>query len=249
MAPWGAYKGTGDGFSDRLEVTGAAVAEFTVSVVIPALNEGPRVGRAIQSVLRQTHPVNEIIVVDDGSTDNTAEAVARFGDAVVLIRQANQGAAAARNAGLRRAGSEWVAFLDADDEWLPDHIEAARESISRHPEVVWYSAAFEQRSESGAHLYRAQADPALLHDGVIEDYFLAAPRTDFAVNGMLVRRSVFDAVGLFNAQLGRGEDVDMWFRIACRYPRLAYSNALASIYWRRQGSLTGPPVPSTSPPI
>lgn len=214
--------------------------EFSVSVVIPAYNESPRIGRALDSVLQQTWPVDEIIVVDDGSTDGTSDVVARYGDSITCIRQDNQGLAAARNAGIRRARCAWIALLDADDEWLPDHIEQAWNQLHSHPEIMWYCAAFERRTEEGVWLPYGRLDSTLARDGIIENYFIAEARSRFScASSMVVRRSVFAQVGLFNPDISKhGEDLDMWFRIALRYPRLAYSASVGCIYWTRQGSIT-----------
>ncbi|HOM77565.1 MAG TPA: glycosyltransferase family A protein, partial [Anaerohalosphaeraceae bacterium] len=89
----------------------------SISVVIPAYNCQAYIRRAIDSVLGQSRPADEIIVVDDGSTDGTAEAVRTYGAKVILIQQENAGVSAARNAGIRAASGDWIAFLDADDEW------------------------------------------------------------------------------------------------------------------------------------
>ncbi|MFN3301364.1 MAG: glycosyltransferase family 2 protein, partial [Sediminibacterium sp.] len=95
----------------------------TVSVVIPLYNKGKYIERAISSVLAQTYPPLEIIVVDDGSTDNGPERVLKFNDPrIILIRQENRGPGAARNTGLARAKGKYIAFLDADDEWLPNFL-------------------------------------------------------------------------------------------------------------------------------
>jgi glycosyltransferase involved in cell wall biosynthesis len=218
---------------------------FGVSAVVPAYNEAPRIGRAIQSVLAQTQPVNEVIVVDDGSTDRTADVVASFGDAITLVRQTNQGLAVARNTGIRRARNEWIAFLDADDEWLPDHIRNAGGRIRDHPEIGWYCAAFERRSDDGTLIFQSQVDNSLLLDGVIENYFLAEADSNFSrPSSMLVRKSVFDEVGLFNVEINQyGEDLDMWFRIALRYPAIGYSKSAGCIYWQREGSITSGSTP------
>ena len=110
---------------------------ITVSAVIPAYNAGKYVGRAIESVLAQTHKADEIIVVNDGSSDDTAEVVERFGGAVRFIRQENAGASVARNTGIEAATSEWIAFLDADDEWLPNKLKLQTEHLERNPKLVW----------------------------------------------------------------------------------------------------------------
>ncbi len=95
----------------------------TVSVVIPAYNAEAVLPRALESVFQQTHPVEEVIVVNDGSRDRTAEVMASYGAKIIGIHTDNRGAAAARNSGIQRATSHWIAFLDADDEWHADKME------------------------------------------------------------------------------------------------------------------------------
>jgi cellulose synthase/poly-beta-1,6-N-acetylglucosamine synthase-like glycosyltransferase len=102
----------------------AASASVTVSVIIPAYNAAPQIGRAIESALAQTHAPLEILVVDDGSRDRTAEIVGRLPPPVRLIRKENGGPATARNLGAREARGEWLALLDADDWWFPDKLRA-----------------------------------------------------------------------------------------------------------------------------
>jgi glycosyltransferase involved in cell wall biosynthesis len=104
--------------------------EPRISAVIPAFNRGRTIGRAIESALAQTRPPIEIVVVDDGSTDNTAAAVATYGDSVRYVYQPNAGASAARNRGVESATAPWVAFLDSDDYWSDDHLERMAEAIS-----------------------------------------------------------------------------------------------------------------------
>src|SRR5262245_40114640 len=106
-----------------------------VSVVIPTYNSGRFIADAIDSVLANGRSETELLVVDDWSTDDTAEIVARYGSAVTLIRQANAGAAVARNAGMRLARGRYIAFLDADDVWLPGKIEAQVAHLDRHRDV------------------------------------------------------------------------------------------------------------------
>ncbi len=115
---------------------------ITVSVVIPAYNAAKYIGRAIDSVLAQTRPADEIIVVDDGSTDNTADVAHGYGDKIRFIRQENAGASVARNTGIEAATSEWIAFLDADDEWLPQKLQLQTEHLRRNPNLVWTTGNF-----------------------------------------------------------------------------------------------------------
>ncbi len=101
-----------------------------ISVVIPTFNRGYVVGEAINSALSQTISAGEIIVVDDGSTDDTSKILGEFGDEIVVIRQENRGVSAARNAGVERARGDWIAFLDSDDLWLPNRIAVLRQDIA-----------------------------------------------------------------------------------------------------------------------
>ncbi len=153
--------------------------DFAVSVVIPAYNEAPRITRALRSVLDQTHPVNEIIVVDDGSTDDTSDVVSQFSERVICIRQSNQGLSAARNTGISQAKSDWVAFLDADDEWLPSHIENAKIILTANPELMWYCAAFERRREDGVSEYIHQVEDNFIKTSIIQNYFALRRRQVF----------------------------------------------------------------------
>src|SRR5579863_7730993 len=107
----------------------------TVSVVIPAYKAAHTIGRALDSLLAQTRPADEILIIDDGSPDDIAGAVAPYGDRVTLLRKPNSGAASARNAGLDRVRGEWVAFLDADDYWEPHKLERQLDVLRWHPEV------------------------------------------------------------------------------------------------------------------
>ena len=108
----------------------AFALEPRISVVIPAFNREQTVGRAIESVLAQTRPPAQILLVDDGSTDGTAASIARYSDRVEYVCQPNAGASAARNDGVERATSAWVAFLDSDDHWFDDHLERMADAIA-----------------------------------------------------------------------------------------------------------------------
>jgi GT2 family glycosyltransferase len=194
------------------------VAGAGVSVVIAAYNAEGCVARAIRSVLAQTVPVRELIVVDDGSRDATAYVVRAFGGSVTLIRQENAGPGAARNRGARCATGELLAFLDADDEFLPGMIADVASALARHTRAG---------AASGAHFYetaglraRRPAPGRVLGGsrvGVVPDYFEVARRTSIALVGAtVIRRHVFDAVGGFREDIRFGEDIDLWTRIAGR---------------------------------
>ena len=133
--------------------------DVSFSVIIPAYNCADVIGRAIDSVLTQTCPASEIIVVDDGSTDNTAEIVKDYGDVVHYFRQENQGPSGARNRGIQEACSDWVAFLDADDVWYPDKLRRQAELISHAPELGVVFCNWYNRDEHGKVLCEGFANP------------------------------------------------------------------------------------------
>jgi len=127
------------------------------SVIIPAYNAAATLARAIDSVRAQSWPAHEIIVVDDGSTDATAEVARQYGDAVRLIRQANSGVSVARNAGASAATGDWLAFLDADDWYAPDRIKLHAEWIADDPALDFLTGDYEYRDEAGTLLGTSMA--------------------------------------------------------------------------------------------
>lgn len=189
---------------------------FNVSVVIPAFNEATRINRSIQSVLNQSLPVKEIIVVDDGSTDETAHVVANYYPAVTCIRQENQGLAGARNTGIKQARYEWIALLDADDEWTPNHIENAASILRQHEGIEWFFAAFDVRNPDGGLFHGSRLKEKYLRGDLVKDYFNAQAETGFSCSSsVLVKAEIFTQIGMFNMEIKHyGEDLDMWFRIA-----------------------------------
>jgi len=201
----------------------------SISVVIPAYNCQAYIRRAIDSVLGQSRPADEIIVVDDGSTDGTAEAVRTYGAKVILIQQENAGVSAARNAGIRAASGDWIAFLDADDEWLADKLQAQDDLFTHYPQLKWSYANFVKQSGPAAkpeHPQRKNPDKPFF-----DDYFNAYCHGFFAWTGtVMLDRSVCDTVGLFEPGMKRGQDNDLWYRIAYQYPQVGYLSQPLAVY-------------------
>ena len=188
-----------------------AAAEPSVAAVIPVYNGAAFVADAIESVLAQTHPVAECIVVDDGSTDATPEVVRRFGDAVRLVRQPNAGVAAARNRGASASGARYVAFLDADDAWAPEKLErqlAAAASVGGPAMVVCDLETFDESGVLGRVAMRP--GPDTLRDMVLFE----GVETVSCSSTALLERSLFDALGGFDPQLSQSADWDFTAR-AC----------------------------------
>jgi glycosyltransferase involved in cell wall biosynthesis len=184
-----------------------------VSVVIPTYNLARLLPEAVASVRAQGRTDVEIIVVDDGSTDETPELLERLsreGD-LRCFRQENAGAAAARNRGIREARKDWVAFLDADDFWLAGKLDAQFEALAGKPSAAFSYTDVRIRQEGGA-----ETDLAC---GTTERPLLPQMLAGnmFATPTVLVRRDCFDAVGLFDARLRTGEDWDMWMRLAAHF--------------------------------
>ncbi|MFC1782233.1 glycosyltransferase family 2 protein [Planctomycetota bacterium] len=208
---------------------------YRVCVVIPAYNCGEVIGRTIDSVLSQTRPAQEIIVVDDGSTDDTGAEVEKFGSKVRYIAQVNAGPSAARNRGIEAAGCEWIAFLDGDDEWLPEKLEKQLGLLERHPELVWTTGNFWRclcgTERRACDIAPTKAKRLLGGKDFFDSYFRAYTAQAAGWTGsMLIKRSVLHEAGLFRESLNSGEDLDMWWRIAYRWPQIGYVTEPVAIY-------------------
>lgn len=181
-----------------------------VSVVIPAFNAARVIARAVHSVLEQDWQPIEVIVVDDGSTDGTVEAVEALGAPELrVIRQANTGAAAARNRGIRESRGAFVAFLDADDTWLPGRLTRTVEPMLADPAIgLCYCRAWREPEGGGPRrLMHAEAVARLHPCGIYPPRYICTPAAT-------VRREVLDRVGLFDESMTNLEDVDLFIRLA-----------------------------------
>lgn len=188
----------------------------TVSVIIPAYNAERWIGEAIASVLSQTYRELEIIVVDDGSSDATCRIVKDYGDSVIYLHKSNGGQGSARNTGILNATGQYIAFLDADDAWLPTKLEVQMKVLGGNSDLQWvYSDALVFEGVTGRQLYVMGDKTKMQFGGVLRPLLLH----DFIPSSTpVVKRAVFDHVGLFDEALSlRGvEDWDMWLRIAAR---------------------------------
>jgi len=197
-----------------------------ISVIIPSYNAAPVICRAIDSVLAQTYSDYEIIVVDDGSTDNTAEIIKKYGDKVRYLYQNSAGAGVARNTGIAAAKREWIAFLDADDQWLPDKLRLQTELLARNPELQWCATNYTQTDgvRSAPSISPSAIKTVLAGRDYIENYFVEATKDRCRIwtTTVVVHNSVFSKIGGFDPQFLRGQDTDMWWRIAHLYPQIGY---------------------------
>lgn len=185
-----------------------------VSVVIPTYNRAERVVVAVSSVLDQTFRDHEVLVVDDGSTDGTGEALNRFRGRIHVIRhERNRGVSAARNTGILAAGAPLIAFLDSDDRWLSEKLETQVRFFRDHPDAVAC-----QTQEIWMRRGR-RVNPAQRHLKPSGDIFKPSlVRCLVSPSAVMLRRSLLEEVGLFDEGLPVCEDYDLWLRIACRHP-------------------------------
>jgi glycosyltransferase involved in cell wall biosynthesis len=189
----------------------------TVSVVIPTYNRAGSVGLALDSVLAQTRPADEIIVVDDGSSDATPEVLAGYGGRIRVIRQENAGVSAARNAGIRAATGQWVAFLDSDDEWFPEKLAVQIAAVEKEPRLVAHgtNAELVMAGETIAMFeLRGRHDLGRAGCTVVERPLTLALQDLFCTQAVMARKQALEEAGLFEVGMSICEDFDLLARLA-----------------------------------
>ena len=198
-----------------------------VSVIVPTYNSARYLPEAIDSVLGQTYRDFEIIVVDDGSTDNTQGVLARYAEQIRVVRQSNQGSAAARNAGILAARGEFIAFLDADDLWLPQKLERQMPLFDERPEIGWVYSDYREFGESGLSAQSFFERQSLCPPP--EGRVLLALARDCITSTItvVIRASCLQEAGLFDRTFRRAQDYDMWLRLAARFPVGCVDDVLA----------------------
>jgi len=198
-----------------------------VSVIIPCYNYGRYLRQAIQSALDQTFTDFEVIVVDDGSTDDTSKVARSFEDSRVrYVWQENKGLPGARNTGIRASSGEYVAFLDADDWFLPRKLELQTGFLDEHPEVGLVASGWIETDEQGNALRRVEPWRWKPYLGLAE-CVMGVP---VVVHAVLVRRYWLDAVDLFDERLLWVEDWDLWLRLAVEGCRLTWLPTIVCCY-------------------
>ena len=188
------------------------MGESLISVIIPTYNREKMLVEAVQSVLEQSYRNFEIIVVDDGSTDNTKLSLKQYKDQLTLIHQCNRGPSAARNTGIKAAKGEFLAFLDSDDLWKPDKLKIQKDYIKKHPEILIC-----QTEEIWIRQGR-RVNPMKKHkkySGWIFDKML--PLCIVSPSAVMIHREIFTSVGLFDESLPACEDYDLWLRIGLHH--------------------------------
>ncbi len=217
-------------------------APARISVIIPAYNAAATIGKAIDSILAQGYPAHEIIVVDDGSTDRTGETVQTYGERVTYVHQDNAGPSAARNRGVQQASGEWIAFLDADDWYLPDRLNTHAEMIRDDPKLDFLVGSFDYVAPQG-HLIAASIVGAefgkqlLARDGkqgrvALEGKeiggFIADQFSD--TRCLTLPKTTFLTLGGFPLDLRICEDVVFMLRLCARSHRIGVTCQSLAVY-------------------
>jgi glycosyltransferase involved in cell wall biosynthesis len=210
-------------------------SEPLVSVVIPAYNVAWCIGRAVDSVLAQDYRAREVIVVNDGSTDGTLAVLEAYHGAITLIDQENRGMSAARNVAIRNARGAYIAFLDADDRWLPEKLSRQVDLMESRPEIGFCSTTARVEDGEGKilNLWRC-------HHGTTEmltTLFAENAAIAGGCSAVMVRKQLFDRVGLFDESLRGFEDPDLWMRLAAVSGYQCIDETLAVIL-RREKSVS-----------
>ena len=204
-----------------------------ISVVIPTFNRLKTLIPAVESVLNQTSPVDEIIVVDDGSTDATSGEIRRCYPQIKLIQQSNLGVSAARNAGIKQANFDWIALLDSDDSWLPEKITSIRKAKYQQPEYLLFHSdeiwirrgvrvnAMKKHSKSGGWIFEN-----------------CLPLCVISPSAAVFHKSLLQSSGYFDETLPACEDYDLWLKICHQYPVCYIDKPLITKYGGHQDQLS-----------
>ena len=204
-----------------------------ISAIIPTFNRAHLLPRAVDSILSQTLPPHSVIIVDDGSTDGTEKLIKKNYPEIKYLKQDNLGVSAARNAGITATSCEWLAFLDSDDEWLPEKLARQMEVLNLapamkicHSDEIWIRNGkrvnpLKKHSKSGGWMFKK-----------------ALPICCISPLSAMIHRSVFDNVGLFEESLPACEDYDLWLRVTSSYPVLYISEKLVVKHGGHQNQLS-----------
>jgi glycosyltransferase involved in cell wall biosynthesis len=205
-----------------------------ISIVIPLFNKALSIEKTIDCALNQTFTDFEIIIVNDGSTDDSLSIAEGIKDSRIKIYSIkNQGVSVARNFGIAKAQAEYIAFLDADDFWLPNHLENLNTLLQKFPNCGLYCTAYAKQ-------YKSIKTPGVFKNipiknnwmGIVDNYFESSLKNSLAwTSATLVPKSILEALNGFDESitLGAGEDTDLWIRIALQHP-VAFCNSATAIH-------------------
>lgn len=189
-----------------------------ISIVIPLYNKEQQIGATIESVLRQTYRNFEIIVINDGSTDRSLDVVRNIQDSRIRIfSQSNGGVSVARNHGIEKSEGEYIAFLDADDEWHGNYLESQVKLIGKYPECGVFACAYEYKDENNVIIPAVYRGIRFVEQtGILDNYFEVASKSAPPIwtSAVMVRKRCFENIGGFMPGVATGEDLLLWARLA-----------------------------------
>ena len=204
-----------------------------ISVVIPLYNKEQSIASTLQTVLNQTYQDFEIVIVDDGSTDHSVEEVTKvLNPRIRLIHQENAGVSAARNRGIEEAKGEYIAFLDADDEWKPDYLKTQYELTQKYPECSVFACNYEFKDTQG------KVTPTIIRklpfkgkNGILSNYFEVAScsHPPICSISIMVKKNAIQSIGGFPIGIKSGEDLLTWARLAVN-GKIAYAKQAYAVF-------------------
>jgi len=207
------------------------------SIIIPLYNKEKYIENTLKSVLNQSFSDFEVIVINDGSTDQSVAMVEKIKDPRIhLVHQENQGVSVARNRGIALATTPHITFLDADDFWYPHYLETFYELLEKHPQHSVFSAAFEVETKWGTFLSKYSIDSS--KQDVVVDFFEASKKECVLWTSCLViKKNVFKQVGTFDTTIKISQDTDLWIRIGLEFP-IVFTHRCLAIYKHDENSLS-----------
>jgi len=208
-----------------------------VSVIIPTYNSAKYISRAVESVLNQTYQDFEIIIIDDGSTDNTGEIVQSIkDDRITYIKQENAGPAAARNKGLEIAKGEYIAFLDADDMWKANKLETQIKCFSQNDKLCLAFSAMDLVNED-LEIIRVKRHRKYTNNELLKQLLTNYPDTVPMPSTVMIKKSYLNEVGYFYPELFTGEDFDLWLRLILKGD-FEYIDESLTVSYKPESSIT-----------
>ncbi len=202
-----------------------------ISVVIPVFNKGFILSETLNSVLQQTFTNYEIIIINDGSTDNSIEVLSDFNDSrIQIFSQENKGAAAARNLGIKKSKGELIAFLDADDYWFPNHLEEISKLYYDFPNCGMYCSLYKIKTTHKHFQKTSFRGIQSGFRGIVNNYFYSnKPFRISWTSSLAITKDILEKFNGFNENITNGQDVELWTRIGLKHP-IALSDKTTAIY-------------------
>jgi len=224
---------TTDGLTDLADA-GAMIGPLKISVVIPCRNMGAYVGAAIDSVFAQTYAAHEVIVIDDKSEDSTLQVLESFGRRITVLKGPGRGSSVARNLGILAATGDHIAFLDADDLWLPHKLERQAKLLSAECGFVfsdWYRSDSPDKPGAPILLGYSMVCEGTVFSNLLRENFVSTPT-------VLVRKELLAHTGIFKPELIGGQDFDLWLRLA-KWTQFGWAREALVFMRKHDGNITG----------